>query len=319
MRLRRMHRWSVGLLVTFIALGTLAEHRVARADEAPRVVATIRPLHSLAAGVLAGVTTPYLLIDGPQSPHAFSLRPTGAGQLQRADVVFMVGAGLAPALTDAVIPLARKAQIAELAKAHGVQLLTVRDGEDENHRHGHETEHGHNADHETDPHIWLDPENAKAMVAAIVETMQRTDPQNALRYRANGVALRQRLDALTLDIKAQLAPLKHRPFIVFHDAFQYFEQRFGLAAVSALTSTPESRPGAFRANHIRRRIQELGKVCVFSEPGFQPKLISVLTEGTSARTAILDPLGINISPGLSLYFDMMRKNAQVLADCLNKT
>ncbi len=149
-------------------------------------------------------------------------------------------------------------------------------------------------------------------------TLRRTQADTAHQAEHENHAEHESHEIDPQNAKVRLALVKHLPFFVFHDAFQYFEKRFGLAADAALTPTPESRPGAMRLSYIRRRIQELGSVCVFSEPEFQPKLINVLTEGTQARMAILAPLGTELPSGLLLYSEMMWENAKILADCLAK-
>ncbi|HSO48547.1 MAG TPA: zinc ABC transporter substrate-binding protein, partial [Rhizobiaceae bacterium] len=234
---------------------------------------------------------------------------------------------------------AAKAKSVELIEAHDLVKLPFREGGAfEKHGHGEDghddeaKEAGHDHDHEKpaeagheghdhgayDAHVWLDPANAKAMVHAIEEALVEADPANKEIYEANAAELMQRLDALTAEIAAQLEPVKGKGFIVFHDAYQYFENRFGVTAAGSITVSPEVMPGAERVAEIRARLKELGAACVFAEPQFEPKLVATVTEGTDARTGVLDPEGGSLEPGNDLYFDLLRKLSTSLHECLNQ-
>lgn len=287
------------------------------ATAAPGVVASIKPVHSLVAGVMQGVGAPHLIVRGGASPHATSLKPSDAAALQDAAVVFWIGEDLEAFLAPALDSLAGAAAVVALAEAPGLTRLPYREGgpwdaheEEEEHEH-------HDHDHEgIDMHLWLDPDNARAMVAAIAEALAAADPENADAYRANAERLAARLDALAGEIESRLAPVKAVPFVVFHDAFQYFGRRFGLNTVGAVTVSPEQRPGAARLHEIQAKIAALGARCVFAEPQFEPRLAQVAVEGTDARTAILDPLGAGLADGPELYFELLRSNAASLEACL---
>ena len=191
--------------------------------------------------------------------------------------------------------------------------------------HGHEDhddhdEHKHDehAHHGEDPHVWLDPVNAKAMVHEIEEALVEADPSNAAAYEANAEALMSRLDDLVAEIDAELEPVKGRGYVVFHDAYQYFEARFGVSAVGSITVSPEVLPGAERVAELQDKVRDLGATCVFSEPQFEPKLVATVTENTNAGTGVLDPLGASIKDGPDLYFTLIRNMAKSLKDCLLK-
>ena len=190
---------------------------------------------------------------------------------------------------------------------------------DDHKDHAHE-EHGHeeHAHGEFDLHLWLDPVNAKAFVHEIEEALVEADPANAATYKANAEKTEAKLDGLVKELQTTLDPVKDQPFIVFHDAYQYFENRFGLKAAGSITVQPEVIPGAERVAEIRAKVKELGATCVFSEPQFEPKLVRVVTEGTSAKTGVLDPLGASLENGPDLYFDLMRNMAKSVRDCLSE-
>jgi zinc transport system substrate-binding protein len=186
----------------------------------------------------------------------------------------------------------------------------------EKHAHGAEGdghEHGHG---EFDAHVWLDPENAKAMIHEIEETLSAADPDNANAYADNAAAAIAGIDALTAEVGTILAPVRGKGYVVFHDAYQYFEKRFDIPAAGSITVSPEVMPGAERVSEIRARIGELGAACVFAEPQFEPKLISVVIEGTAAKSGILDPLGSSLKDGPDLYAELIRGMATSLRDCL---
>lgn len=184
------------------------------------------------------------------------------------------------------------------------------------HEHGHSEKHDHGHG-EFDAHVWLDPVNAKAMTHEIVEVLSEAFPKNAKIYAENGERLEAKLDALTKELSETLAPVHGKSFVVFHDAYQYFEKRFDLRAAGSITVSPEVLPGAERLSEIQAKIKSTGAGCVFAEPQFEPKLVQVVTEGTSARSGTLDPLGADIPKGSEHYFSMMRANAKSLRTCLD--
>lgn len=187
--------------------------------------------------------------------------------------------------------------------------------------HGHEqTEAGHEGhDHGAfDSHIWLDPVNAKAMVEEINEALAEADPANAAQYAANAKAVMTKLDALVTEVSAELAPVHDKGFIVFHDAYQYFEKRFDVTASGSITVSPEVLPGAERITEIRAKVKELGAACVFAEPQFEPKLVTTVTEGTRAKSGVIDPLGAALDAGPEQYFDTIRTMATSIRTCLSE-
>jgi zinc transport system substrate-binding protein len=292
------------------------------------VVAAIKPVHALTAAVMQGIGeegrgTPHLIVQGGASPHSMSLKPSDARALQEAAVVVWVGEGLEAFLVQPLETLAGGAAVVELAEAPGLTRLPYREGGAwEEHSEHEEESHAaeeHEHDHEgIDMHLWLDPQNAKAMVAAIAAALTAADPDNAALYQANAEGTALKLDALTQEIAADLAPVKDVPFVVFHDAFQYLDTAFGLNNVGSITVNPEQPPGAARLAEIHATIAATGARCVFAEPQFEPRLVQVVIEGTAAKTATLDPLGAAIPDGPDLYFTLMRENAAALKACLGE-
>lgn len=279
------------------------------AEAAPRVAVSIKPIHSLVAGVMAGVAVPDLIVSGGASPHSYSLKPSDAANLNAAQVVIWVGPGFENFLAKPLATLASSAKVLALMDAPGVTRIAAG-------KRGAPDETATTEDADIDRHIWLDPVNAKAMVAAITTMLVQIDPGNAARYSTNAAAVATRLDGLDANIANTVAPVQTKPFVVYHDAYQYFTARYRLNAVGAVTVNPERAPGAKRVAALRERITALGAVCVFSEPEFEPKLMRTLVEGTHAKTGVLDPEGTALTAGPELYFTLMRNLAESLAACL---
>ncbi|WP_421726750.1 metal ABC transporter solute-binding protein, Zn/Mn family [Bauldia sp.] len=191
---------------------------------------------------------------------------------------------------------------------HASEVAEVHDDHDHHHDHG-----------AFDPHVWLDPVNAKALVSAIEDALSQVDPENATAYSENADQLRQRLDALVAEVDDIVAPVKDQSFVPFHDAYLYFEDRFGVRAAGAITVSPEVVPGAARVGEIKDRIVDLEVTCVFAEPQFTPSLVATVTEGTGADTGVLDPLGTGLDDGPDLYFSLIRAMAESMRDCLTPT
>jgi zinc transport system substrate-binding protein len=300
-----------------LALGLLAA-APALAD-APKVVTSIKPVHSLVSAVMQGVGEPVLIVRGAASPHDYALKPSDAKALQGADLVFWVGEALETFLAKPLTAVPKTVRVVELMDSAEITLLQAREGGTwERHDHGHAHRHDHaGEDHgDVNTHIWLDPANAKVMAETAAVALAARDPAHAATYKANAEAYAKRLDALDAELKAALAPVAERPFVVFHDAYQYFEKRYGLNAVGAITVSPERAPSAKRVAAIRARIRKLGAVCVFAEPQFEPKLVDTLIEGTGAKKGTLDPEGAAIPDGPELYPALLRSLANSLTGCL---
>jgi len=297
----------------------------APASEPPSVVATILPVHALVAQVMGAVGEPRLLVPPGASPHTFALRPSVAQALADADLVVWVGPELERFLADSLDALApdavrlsllRDGAVATLARREGAVWETDDDATDDNADDNADANADDNDRTGIDPHIWLDPANARAIVRAVAEALARLDPERAPSYRANARAAERDLDALEREIGALLAPVADRPFVVFHDAYAYLERRYGLRAAGAIVLDAERPPSARRLIAIRDRIVAARVPCVFAEPQFPPKLVATVIEGTAARAASLDPIGAG-PPGPASYDRMMRALAAALAGCLS--
>ena len=301
--------------------------------EVPRVVADIAPIHSLVARVMEGVGTPELIVQPGASPHEYSLRPSEAEALQEADLVFWVSPDLTPWLESAIETLATRASVTELLEAEGTIELKMREGAlFEVHNHGEDEQGGDDhvdetfddeaghEDHDNhgahDPHAWLSPQNATTWLNVIASQLSAVDPANATAYFANAATGRAELDTLTGDINTMLAPVRGGQFIVFHDAYQYFEFAFEFRASGAISISDASDPSPARIVEIRKRIAAEGIDCVLAEPQFNEGLVATVLDGTEAKRGVLDPLGSDLKPGSNLYPQLMRNLASTLVKCM---
>ena len=324
------------IVFTFLAINSIAKAEI-------KVVTSIKPIHSLTSYVMDGVGKPDIIVDGYNSPHNFSLKPSHAKMIEKANLIIWVGEDLETFLEKPLKTISKDAVNVEIMGLKGIKKLKFREknifeghddhehghkehkehGHDEHKEHGHKEkkhdDHGHegHAHGEHDPHVWLDPINAKAIVHEIEEALVKADPKHASTYEANAHEMMEKLDKLTAELQEELEPFHKKGFIVFHDAYQYFEQRFDLAAIGSITVSPEVMPGAERVSELREKILELNATCVFSEPQFEPKLVETLVEGTGARTGVLDPLGATLAKGPDLYFQLLRNMASSLKKCLS--
>jgi zinc transport system substrate-binding protein len=335
---------GAALAALVVLLATIAP---AHAD-APTVVVSIKPIHSLVASVMEGVGEPVLLVDGNASPHSWTLKPSQAAALADAGLVVWIGEGLESYMAAPVESLVSPDRVLELADLPGIVLLPLREGgvwephvhdgdahdsdehADDDHAEDHaEDDHGedeHADDHAEgehahehagyDPHLWLDPENAIAIARAVADRLIAIDPANADSYRTNLTALTDAIDRLDAATAAALAPVHDAPYIVFHDAFQYFEKRYGLAGVGSITLDPEQGTSAARLKAIRERLADADVVCAFTEPRIDPGLIETAVEGSNVRIATLDPEGIALDPGPALYARLMGDVRDTMAACL---
>jgi zinc transport system substrate-binding protein len=334
-----------GLILSTISLLTFISY--AKAET--KVVASIKPIHSLISYVMDGVGTPGLLVDGSSSPHTFQLKPSHATMLQEADIVFWIGEDLESFLETPLESIAKEAKQVTLMESEDIVMLKFReknvfddhddhgdehddhdehgdehDEHEEHEEHGdehdeHEDEHDDHAHHdghnhgEFDIHFWLDPEIAKTIVQIAAKEISEIDPANASKYEANAAKALNKLDQLINDTRGKIN--KDATYVVFHDAFQYFEQRFGIEVIGALTVNPEILPGAKQLAEIREVIEHEAVNCLFSEPQFNPTIAETIASDTGVKAAVLDPLGAELEPGKDLYFDLISDMASSFESC----
>ena len=298
-------RLALAIAVGFSALGH------ATAASPPRVVVTIKPIHSLAAALLDGIAKPDLLVDGAQSPHSFALRPSQARVLREADVVVWIGPELEGFLAKSVTVLPDRVRVVGLLhETPGLERLHW-DEHDHDHKHKRAASPGHEG---IDPHIWLSPRNARAIAAHLTEVLgSYTDSP---RLGQNAAALDRSLDDLDRELARQLAPVRSRPFVVMHPAYNYLNRSYGLNQIGIFTTNPEHGASAGRLSDLRNTIAKANAVCVFAEPQFSMKAIGALAAGAGLRSGLLDPLGADIAAGPGAYSVILQTLANAMAGCL---
>ena len=307
-------------------------------SDTPKVAVDISPVHSLVSRVMLGVGTPDLIVQAGASPHGYTLRPSEAKALQDAQMVFWMGESLSPWMEGALDTLSSDATIITLLERDETILLEFREGAmfeehdhddhgdekhddhgDEKHDdHGDEKhdDHGDHEDHGShDPHAWLSPDNARIWLNLIASQLSIVDPENAGTYFANAAAARSEIEALTIEVNSLLEPVRGKKFIVFHDAYQYFEKAFDLSASGAISLGDASKPSPARIAEIQGRIQEESIDCVLSEPQFNKGLVATVMAGSKAKTSVIDPLGVGLKPGPDLYSELIRNMTKTLVDC----
>jgi len=327
-----IQKLPIALLFLLFAANTSANADI-------KVVTSIKPIHSLASYLMDGVGKPDLIVDGYNSPHAFAMKPSHAKMLQNADLIFWVGEDMESFLEKPLNSIAKKAEKIELMEIKGLNKLEFRErnifDEHENHGHDEHKEHGHkedkhddhkeHAEHkehddhqghahgEHDPHIWLDPMNAKVILSEMAEHLIENDQKNEAKYKENLKKAHKDLDKLTKKVKSELN--KDFKSIVFHDAYQYFEKRFDINILGAFTVNPDVMPGAEQLAEIREVIEHDKVSCIFSEPQFNPDIIKAVAKDTNVATGVIDPLGATLDPGKDLYFDLIGNMSKSFKGC----
>ena len=310
----------ISTLIGLLIFSTLAKAEL-------KVVTSIKPIHSLASYIMDGVGSPGLIVDGYNSPHSFQLKPSHAKMLEQADIIFWIGEDLENFLEKPLDTIAKKAEKIELLEIKNIKKLKFRERNifeehEEHDDHGHDAkkeehdDHGHDAkkeehdNHEVhghgeyDPHIWLDPINAKIILNEITEHLIENDSKNTSTYNSNLTKALAKIDKLIIDVITETN--KNLSYVVFHDAYQYYENRFNVNILGAMTVNPDVMPGAEQIHEIHEVIEHDNVSCILSEPQFNPDIIKSIAKDTSVKTGVLDPLGANLKPGKDLYFDLIR-------------
>ena len=332
-------------LITISTIMTLMSTSVMA--DVPNVAADIAPIHSLVSKVMDGVGEPKLVIQSGASPHGYRLRPSEAKALQDANLIFWMGEELTPWLEGAIDTLASNASVTALLDQEGIVLHDFRQGalfeahdhDDHDDHDDHETttitkittittttmattthddhddhdDHGHGAH---DPHAWLSPENAKLWLNIIASKLSVADPENAASYFTNAAAGQAEIEDMVAEVSATLKPVQGGKFVVFHDAYQYFENDFDFYASGAISLSDASDPSPARIARIQKRIRDEGIQCVLAEPQFKQGLVATVMEGSEATASVIDPLGADIKPGPMLYTQLIKNMAKKIKDCL---
>ena len=307
--------FSISAVATLLGSSAIAD--------VPNVSVDIAPLHSLVASVMNGVGVPSLIIPPGSSPHDHQLRPSEAKAMQDANIVFWMGEELTPWMENAVKTLSSNASVTTFLENDKTSLLEFREGalfeahdhEDEQHDDEEHDEHDEQGHGSHDPHAWLSPNNAKAWLDVIAAQLSSYDTENAGVYFTNAASAKSEIEMMIAEINLALDPIRGGKFIVFHDAYQYFENDFDFPASGAISIGDASDPSPARIAKIQKRIRDEEINCVLAEPQFKANLVQTVMEGSQANTNVIDPLGAGLKPGILLYNKLIRNMAQSLADC----
>lgn len=305
----------------------LAASSMVASAQIPQVATDIPAVHSLVAKVMGSLGEPSLLLNATVSTHHATLKPSMAAKIRQADMVVWVGNSFTPWLGKAINSIVPDAVSLELDKVPSITLLAMRDepnfAHDSHGEHGHDEDSHDEHDHDEhtghtsiDPHVWLDPQNAKIWLDLIATELSKLDTANKMAYENNAANAKQEIDILIVQIVKQLNPVQNKNFFVFHDAYQYFENRFGLKASGTIFLGDASKPGIGRLADIRDMIASGQVNCVFTEPQFDKSLLAAVATEDQIRLGELDPLGLEIDPGQSLYPLLLRQMADSFTACL---
>jgi len=298
-----------------------------------KVLTSIKPLQLIAAAIQDGAGQPAVLLPPGASPHHYALRPSDLRQVREATLVYWIGPGL-EAFLPAVLKERQGASVAvqELPGLHlrrfGEEHVDAHDddhGDEHDQAHGHdhgsEPEYAHDHDHRPgslDAHLWLSPANARVIATRLAGDLSQADPANAARYAANLQAFETQLAAKDQALRTQLAPLAGKPYFVFHEAFDYFEEAYGLGHRGVFALGADVQPGARHVAAIREELKAAGPTCVFTEPPLQPKIATTLSSGLPVTLVELDPLGARIPADRQGYTSLLQSVADTLGGCLGK-
>lgn len=308
-----MNKLLGGLLLSSTFLGVIQP-----GFAAPTVLSDIAPTHSLVSMVMGDIGEPSLLITSSNSPHDFALRPSDAGKISKAEIIFYTGSVLTPWLDDALVSLARDTPIIELVSTDGTTLLEFRDNNVFEHDHDHS--HGsdnHDSEISYDPHAWLDPTNAQLWLNRISDELAAIDPLNADTYAANAASAISTIDEVSEKVRRSISTINDSSYVVFHDSYHYFESYFDIHAVAAINLGDGTHPSISQISQLRSLLQDSEAACVFSEPQYSERLVNTIAEGTNVKRGILDPLGVNLPADENLYTALIQSLADELLRCLS--
>ncbi|MGF6164269.1 zinc transport system substrate-binding protein [Pseudomonas sp. 2725] len=301
----RLFSVFVAFIASFLLIGS--------AQAEVKVLTSIKPLQLIAAAVQDGVAIPEVLLPPGASPHNYALRPSDVRKVQSVDLLYWIGPDM-----EGFLPRVLNGRTLPNVAAQDLPGMKLRHFAEDNHSHAEEADE-HDHDHRPgslDAHLWLSPVNARVIATKMAADLSAADPANAARYQSNLKAFDERLDALDARLKNRLADVQGKPYFVFHEAFDYFEDAYGLKHVGVFSVAAEVQPGAQHVAAMRARLQEVGKTCVFSEPPLRPRLAETLVAGLPVKLAELDALGGYTPATAQGYEQVLEKLGNDLAGCL---
>jgi len=312
------------------------------ATETTGVISTIQPINSLVSAVIGNTGKSITIIPSEQSPHDFKLKPSDVKVLQNSNIIFYVSNHLESSITKVFKNLPKNIKLINLMEDAGVNHLAIRDNDawerhdhhghddhDDHDKHGkkhddhddhdkHGKKHDDHDDHEKedDVHVWLSPDNAIKIVQKVNKVLSLYFPENSKIYNDNTTKFIDKIRNLKMELVKELSPIKNKPYIVFHDAYQYFEKTFELNAVGSVALEGDIASSPKQISIIKDKIVKSKASCVFQEPQFDSKLVKIVVEGTDAKIGTLDPLGVNISENKDFYLQLLTNMTKSLKECL---
>lgn len=301
----RLFSVFVAFVASFLLIGS--------AQAEVKVLTSIKPLQLIAAAVQDGVAIPEVLLPPGASPHNYALRPSDVRKVQSVDLLYWIGPDM-----EGFLPRVLNGRTLPSVAVQDLPGMKLRRFAEDSHSHAEEADE-HDHDHRPgtlDAHLWLSPVNARVIADKMAADLSTADPENAERYQSNAKAFDERLDALDQRLKKRLASVEGKPYFVFHEAFDYFEEAYGLKHTGVFSVAAEVQPGAQHVAAMRKRLQEVGKTCVFSEPPLRPRLAETLVAGLPVKLAELDALGGYTPATAQGYEQVLEKLGNDLAGCL---
>ena len=325
------------------------------ATETTGVISTIQPINSLVSAIIGNTGKSITIIPSEQSPHDFKLKPSDVKVLQNGNIIFYVSNHLESSITKVLKNLPKNIKLINLMEESGVNHLAIRDNDawerhdhhghddhdvhdkhgkkhddhDDHDKHGkkhddhddhdkHGKKHDDHDDHEKedDVHVWLSPDNAIKIVQKVNKVLSLYFPENSKIYNDNTTKFIDKIRNLKMELVKELSPIKNKPYIVFHDAYQYFEKTFELNAVGSVALEGDIASSPKQISIIKDKIVKSKASCVFQEPQFDSKLVKIVVEGTDAKIGTLDPLGVNISENKDFYLQLLTNMTKSLKECL---
>ena len=316
-----MKLFSIIILLVFSSINAFA-------TETTGVISTIQPINSLVSAVIGNTGKTISIIPAEQSPHDFKLKPSDVKVLQNSNIIFYVSNHLESSVTKVFKNLPKNIKLINLMEESGINHLAIRDnaawerhdhhGDDHDDHDKHGKKHDDHDDHEKedDVHIWLSPDNAIKIVQKVNKVLSLYFPENSKIYNENTTKFIDKIRNLKMELIKELSPIKNKPYIVFHDAYQYFEKTFELNAVGSVALEGDIASSPKQISFIKDKIIKSKASCVFQEPQFDSKLVKIVVEGTNAKTGTLDPLGVNITGNKDFYLQLLTNMAKSLKECL---
>ena len=329
-----MKLFSIIILFVFSSINAFA-------TETTGVISTIQPINSLVSAVIGNTGKTISIIPAEQSPHDFKLKPSEVKVLQNGNIIFYVSNHLESSVTKVFKNLPKNIKLINLMEESGINHLAIRDNaawerhdhhgddHDDHDKHGkkhddhddhdkHGKKHDDHDDHEKedDVHIWLSPDNAIKIVQKVNKVLSLYFPENSQIYNDNTTKFIDKIRNLKMELIKELSPIKNKPYIVFHDAYQYFEKTFELNAVGSIALEGDIASSPKQISFIKDKIIKSKASCVFQEPQFDSKLVKIVLEGTNAKTGTLDPHGVNITGNKDFYLQLLKNMAKSLKECL---